>query len=101
MMVPAAAVDRDELDPALDQAPRQEAALSEGRPAVAVAKARLLLFHVEGRLGLRGEDHLRRALVELVVGADLVVALHRAAERVDRREQLLPPRGLLRVERLQ
>ena len=68
MRIPAAVGDRDEPDARLDQPPRQQAALAERVPPVAVAEPRIFRVDVERLLGVGGRDQVIGLLVERVGG---------------------------------
>ena len=84
MVVPGDAVDRDERDARLDQPPRQQRALAESVPAVAVADERRLGGDVEGAGHLLAGQHLEGPLVIGVEVAELRIGV--AAELVHRLE---------------
>ena len=85
VMVPAAVVDRDEPHAALDQPAGQQAALPERVAAIAVAQCGRSPARWRRRCGPRWTTRISAArLLELVVGRDLVVALHLLGQRVHR-----------------
>ena len=90
-MIPTAIVDRYETHAPFDQSPGEQAALAECVATISIAEGSLFIFDGKRFAGSPGKDHLGSPLLILVVGDELVVALHALGEAVDGIQKRLSP----------